>query len=233
MLSSARLRRQAGMSLVELMVGVTVGLFVVAGAGMLAANQLTSNRKLLLETQLQQDMRSSVDIITRELRRASFSLGAETWVWSPHTGSSPPIYQTIDNPTTNEVGFNYDRGPGEVSAAIAFNFGFRYEPTYHVLQTRLSTAGWQDLTDRRTVKVTAFNITDASTPATKLTCPKVCADGTDACWPTHQVRQYLVTMTAEAVSDPAVVRTLSTVVRVRNDIVRYNDALNPTQLCPA
>ena len=57
---------QRGMSLVELMVGITVGLFIVAAATTLMANQLSDNRKLLVETQIQQDLRASMDIITRQ-----------------------------------------------------------------------------------------------------------------------------------------------------------------------
>lgn len=62
--------RQRGLSLVELLVGISVGLFVLAGATLLLSTQLGDNRRLLLETQLQQDLRATMDIITRELRRA-------------------------------------------------------------------------------------------------------------------------------------------------------------------
>ena len=40
-------RAQRGMTLVELMVGITVGLFVVAAAATLMSAQLVDNRKLL------------------------------------------------------------------------------------------------------------------------------------------------------------------------------------------
>ena len=52
------------------MVGVAIGLFVVAAASMLVVTQLSDNRRLTLETQVQQDLRATADIITRELRRA-------------------------------------------------------------------------------------------------------------------------------------------------------------------
>jgi type IV pilus assembly protein PilW len=49
MLKSTRMRRgQRGLSIVELMVGVAIGLFVVAGAAMLLSTQLSDNRQLLL-----------------------------------------------------------------------------------------------------------------------------------------------------------------------------------------
>ena len=52
------------------MVGIALGLFVVAASTALVANQLGDNRRLLLETQVQQDLRASMDIITRQMRRA-------------------------------------------------------------------------------------------------------------------------------------------------------------------
>ena len=63
-------RSQRGLSLVELMVGIAVGLFVVAGAVMVVTTQLGDNRRLLLDAQLQQDLRATLDIVTREVRRA-------------------------------------------------------------------------------------------------------------------------------------------------------------------
>ncbi len=65
------------------MVGIAVGLFIVAGATMVVTTQLGDNRRLLLETQLQQDLRATADIITRELRRAGAEGSATSHVWAP------------------------------------------------------------------------------------------------------------------------------------------------------
>ena len=63
------------------MVGVAIGLFVVAAATMLVATQLSDNRRLMLETQVQQDLRATADIIARELRRAGHWAKARDGVW--------------------------------------------------------------------------------------------------------------------------------------------------------
>lgn len=240
-------RRQRGLSLVELMVGVTVGLFVVAAAGMLTANQLTGNRQLLLDTQIQQDLRAATDIVTRELRRASYSIGSETWPWGNGPTSTPLSFQEVNLPTAEQIDFNYDRGSGETDASLEYNFGFRWDSTAKVLQTRMSTASWQDLTDRRTLRITAFSVTDVSPPATRMTCPKLCrADGTDSvadpadpgvsletrCWPTHTMRVYEISIAGEAASDANIKRTLTSRVRMRNDRVNYKYTPDPTRMCP-
>lgn len=216
------------MSLVELMVGITIGLFVVAAAAMLAGSQLSENRRLLLEAQLQQDLRSSADIITRELRRAGFWSQSELGVWTPAVAPLPNPFAGVTMPVVTEVAYTYRRGPGQEGP-----YGFRLNAATNTIQTLLAAGGWQDLTDPRTLRITALTITPRPSADLVLPCSKLCADGTQACWPSLVVRQYTVAITAQAVHDTAIQRTLQTTVRLRNDQVRFNDPLNPTLYCPA
>ena len=223
-------RRQRGLSLVELLVGVAVGLFVVAGAAMVVGTQLGESRRLLLETQLQQDLRSSADIITRELRRAGFWSQSELGVWSPTATPSPNPFATVSMPVVTEVDYTYRRGPGQEGP-----YGFKLDTTTGSIKTLLATAGWQDLTDPRTLRITALTITPNNTTVLPpLPCPKACPApaGAQDCWPRLVIRSFDVTITGQAVHDSAVQRTLTTNVRLRNDNVQF-DPLNPTQYCPA
>lgn len=217
-----------GLSLVELMVGIAVGLFVVAAAAMLVSIQLNDNRRLLLETQMQQDLRAAADIITRELRRAGHWPIAAQFVWTP--GSPPQLnpYSDVDTGVASQVDFSYWRKPAEDGP-----FGFKQDGS--VLKTRLGQGGWQELTDGNTLRITAFTVTPRNPPAPplRLPCPKLCPDGTENCWPTLTVRELVVDITGEAVVDPAVRRSLRSVVRLRNDLVQFNVAGAPTQACPA
>lgn len=211
-------RRQRGLSLVELMVGIAVGLLVVAGATMVVANQLGDNRRLLLETQVQQDLRAAADIVTRELRRAGgWEDQARLGLWtSAAPGQLNP--QRAVSPSAapaTQVDYQYLRG------GVAPQLGFRLNNN-GVLQTLLGGA-WQDLTDARAVRITAFNVTPVSQvrqpPFDKVPCPSECPGGGTACWPTVTVRELVVDLTGQSVADPAVQRTLSTTVRLRNDLV--------------
>jgi type IV pilus assembly protein PilW len=214
-----------GLSLVELMVGIAVGLFVVAAAAMLVSTQLNDNRRLLLETQVQQDLRAAADIITHELRRAGHWPDAAQFVWIP--GSPPQLnpYSEV-NTAAGEVDFSYWRKPTEDGP-----FGFKQEGS--VLKTRLALGGWQELTDGNTLRITAFSVTPRDGPPTQLPCPNLCPDGTKDCWPTLTVRELVVDLTGQAVADPAVQRSLRSVVRLRNDLVQFNVPGAPTQACPA
>jgi type IV pilus assembly protein PilW len=208
-------RAQRGLSLVELMVGIAVGLFVVAAAAMLVSLQLNDNRRLLLETQVQQDLRAAADIITRELRRIGHWPDAAQFVWTEGAGVPPNNpYSNVDVDDPGKVEFSYWRRPAEAGP-----FGFKHEG--HVLKTLLGAGGWQELTDGNTLRITAFSVTprDDEEPPPRLTCPKLCADGTNACWPTLEVRVLDVNIEGRAASDPSVRRSLHSVVRLRNDRV--------------
>ncbi|MDP1901069.1 MAG: prepilin-type N-terminal cleavage/methylation domain-containing protein [Rubrivivax sp.] len=224
-------RPQRGLSLVEMMVGVAVGLIVVAGASMLMSTQLVENRRLLVETQIQQDMRASMDIITRELRRIgvqSEALALQT-LWVSGSGGvleneyalSPTA--TVSGVPVTDMGFGYWQ-PG----AGFRDWGFKLENG--TVKTLLSRGGWQELTDANVLNVTAFTITPRNSTLLRLPCPKLCPDGTTGCWPQVQVREFEVAMTAQARTVPGVDRSLSSNVRLRNDHVRFDPAA--AQICP-
>ena len=89
-------RPSLGLSIVELMVGIAISLFIVAGATVMMTSQLGDNRKLLLEAQIQQDMRSAMDMISRDIRRAGYWAQAYRQVWptaapmlNPYRGMTP------------------------------------------------------------------------------------------------------------------------------------------------
>ena len=65
-------RLQRGLSMIELMIGVTIALFLTAAGGALLVAQLRESRALLLETRLTQDLRTTVDLIVRDLRSAGY-----------------------------------------------------------------------------------------------------------------------------------------------------------------
>ncbi len=233
--SSTPRRRQHGMSLVELMVGITVGLFIVAAASTLMANQLSDNRKLLIETQIQQDLRASMDIITRQLRRAGAMDAAQAQnglgtaagagglrsLWSDVTLTANP---------SSDVEFRYYR-----NAADQGPYGFKLDASG--IKTFMQSgggagAGWQELTDINVMKVTAFTVQPVVVASPRLPCPKLCADLTAACWPQVEVRDYTVTILAEAKNDATVQRAMSSTVRLRNDSVRFNGAGAASPVCP-
>ncbi|MBI3153976.1 MAG: prepilin-type N-terminal cleavage/methylation domain-containing protein [Burkholderiales bacterium] len=221
-------RSQRGLSLVELMVGITVGLFVVAGATFVVSAQLGDNRRLLLETQLHQDLRATVDIVTREMRRAGATLAPEGMVWQQGSVPQPDAHQTVTLADGGrEVGFQFERAPG-----ITGPFGYRLDGG--VVKSRIGAAGWQELTDRAVMDVLAFTIATDFSPPQTLPCPRGCGgDPTDTtCWPQLTVRSYVVDITARSRADPAVQRRLTSRVRLGNDLLESRLGPGIGGLCP-
>ncbi len=219
-------RRQRGLSIVELMVGIAIGLIIVAGASVLLSGQIVENRRLIAETQVQQDLRSTADIISRELRRAG-SIGSDTFlaprIWLSGTITDPPanMHSAVLTPASgtgdDEVSFNYyPTGPGTDGP-----FGFRLDTARGVIETRLRAGGWQDLTDPGTIEVTGFQVERLDDTVMRVPCNKPCPDTTSNCWPTLNVRTLEITINARSRALPDVERSHRSRVRLRNEHLQF------------
>ena len=214
---------QRGLSLVEMMVGITVGLLVVAAATLMVTTQLGDNRRLLLETQMQQDLRATADIITRDLRRGGATRRPEVRVWregEPEILQGNFLFISPTSGSTSSVAFNYQRG--EAIGPYGFDL------LNGVVRTRLAGGGWQELTDRNVMTVDEFTVTVIPSTTIRLPCPNACSLPppvglpADYCWPELIVRNVTVRISGFAVSDPSVRRTIESETRLRNDFVRFN-----------
>ena len=217
---------QRGLSVVELMVGIAVGLFVVSAAVLMISTQLGDTRRLLLETQLQQDLRAASDIIARELRRASAWGSASMTIWRPGQTTnvtSNPFGAVTAQDEGAGIDFRYQRRPGEEGP-----YGFMVAEG-GILKSRLGLAGWQELTDADVMNVTQFNVELTDERSDPLPCPTACADGTTDCWPRVVTRTARIDIAAQARSDSQIQRTVTTYVRLRNDKVEFN---NGADICP-
>lgn len=238
--------QQRGLGLVELMVGITVGLIVAAGASMVAVNQINEHRRLMLETQIQQDLRAAADLIQQDLRRAGFRGLPEQGVWSPPsavgTSAEKPatvatanqFVEMVKTKDADEVSLTYLYAKEESTGvpADAEHYGIRWSKGKETLYVQIGSPGgagnWQPITDPESIRITDFNIDIESKPVDLPDfCDKPCSPavaGAPAC-PTYEVRRVKFTITAEAKHDAKVRRTLSNVGRMRADVINGN--------CPA
>ncbi len=211
------------------MVGVAIGLFVVAGAATVVATQLGDSRRLVTEAQIQQDLRATADIMTRELRRAGEWSNAANAVWSPGqpVGANPNDAVTV-----------VPNGEIDISWSGATALGFRWVAgPPGVLQLEDGAGNWQDLTDKTTLDITNFSAQVVATAtAPPLACTAYCQPplypaNSTVCWPTLEVRELQMQITGRSVSDPTVVRSIVSNVRLRNDRIVNNNGGGA--LCPS
>jgi type IV pilus assembly protein PilW len=175
---SAPQRRQRGMSIIEMLVGVVVGLLVVAGASKLMIDSFGENRRLLLETRVNQDLRAAADLIARDIRRAGYWTNAGSGVFSAAgaTATANPYIGVVVSSTTpaqgsvvthsDSVGYQFAR---DTNNEVDFPelAGFRLTDD-GVLEFRNDPADdterWLPMTDPKVVLVTNLTITPLATP---------------------------------------------------------------------
>lgn len=217
MLKRAPAAPRRGLSIVEMLVGVAVGMVVLGGALTLFARNLGGSRQLLLETRLNQDLRAAADLVTRDLRRAGYwgnaIQGTLAIGTSAVTAQNP--YRSVTTPSGSEIAYEFSQGTENDLLDTGETFGFRLNNG--ALQMQSAAGTWTSLTDNTAVNITGFTITPTvTTLSLGYLCPKTCGAGTPNC-PTVAVRSYAVTLQGQSVKDANVVRSLRSVVRVRND----------------
>jgi type II secretory pathway component PulJ len=217
-------RTARGLSIVELLVGIAVGLFVLAGAALVATNQITDNRRLLLETQIQQDMRTAMDIIVRDIRRSGYRFKAETLPAVgapalPPNGYSPAGALVAGEPLLYTYSVKAMSGDNGVADAEDFR-GFKEEDG--IIKVQLGKDNWQPLTDGEVVSIKALSAEEKKTETLLPTaaCGTPPCKSSAGCGDARVVSRIIqLTMVGEARHDKSIERTLKSAVRVRNDEV--------------
>ena len=237
----SRVLRTRGLSIVEFMVGIAVGLFVVGGTAKLFVDYLGSNRNLLLETRVNQDLRAAADLVVRDLRRAGYWRNATAGICDV-AGCLPASnpYRTVDY-TSGVLTYSYSKDNVDTLDLSTEAFGVKRDVVSGKGVLQLQTAGgWQTITDPGTLDIPSTNgLTITPTAARvvdlwdecpclfELTCTKnqflVTNPSTGASGiyyanrPRIAIRQYDLRLRAQSSTDPKIVREIRELVRVRND----------------
>lgn len=232
-------RPPRGVSIVELMVGITIGLFILAAATVMLTSQLADNRRLLLEAQVQQDLRATADLIARDIRRAGYWAQSYRQVWPASAAATNPYgAMTLRAADAGSTQVIYDRSTDEEGGAVSIGtddnlvdaqagrprerVGFQLGSSNDAgtIEYMVGANNWQSLTDPAVLNVTRFDVVltpqDRQVPC-GVQCPALGANGCPL-WQT--TRDVTITIVAQAVHDANVRRSLSDSLRLRNDLIR-------------
>lgn len=228
-------RQQHGLSLVEILVALVLGLLLVSAVATLLVSHIAEHRRMLAEVRLMQDLRAAADLVTRDLRRAGYWGRAEQAVADGTQPPPPPnpyagVWPDAQAGTTAALGYSYSRDDAEDGQSSSNErFGFRLNARTHVLEMRLGGAAitpdagdsWQPLTDPNAILVTQFAVTNTQHNLSLLEhCPTpVCASGSTTCPPRLQLSMLAVEIGATDPRDRSLTRVLRTQVHTRNDLV--------------
>ncbi|MBP6300179.1 MAG: prepilin-type N-terminal cleavage/methylation domain-containing protein [Arenimonas sp.] len=120
--------KSRGMSLVELMIAMAIGLVVIGSVLSFTMSSLNTNSEYVQATRLSQELRNTMDFVTRELRRAGYdeNVGSYPARYAVSGLVTPTFSKIFVTPTC--VLFAYDRTggtPGTVDLARGEIRGFR------------------------------------------------------------------------------------------------------------
>ena len=100
--------RSRGFSLVELMVGMVIGLIVVGAVTALVLSMMRSNRQTLQSTRLNQELRATLAVIANDLKRARSV--DDPFTIATAAGGNP--FEMINSATPGCIRYGYAGAPG-------------------------------------------------------------------------------------------------------------------------
>ncbi len=148
---------ERGETLIGLLVGLAVGLVVLAAGTQMLGQHLRGHRLNLQSSHLQHDLRTAMDWMTRELRRAQYV--ADAWQTRSPTTCNDTFCDGLEDFSIEGdwIDFSHDRnhnGAQDDDECMGFRLSDK------ALMARRSCSGsgnWLPLTDRNSLEVTALS----------------------------------------------------------------------------
>ena len=167
------LNSQRGYTLLELMIGLGIGAFLLSSSVYMYSIFVKSSYDLLAATRLDHELRTSMTLMLQDIRRAGYSAATIGDIKSG-ANNNPFMAAGVDLsvPVSTCVLFSYDRNSDGVLPALnsgASDERYGYRLSAATLQTRdesdisfsCNAGTWHDLTNNSLVEITnlAFTLT--------------------------------------------------------------------------
>ena len=181
---------QSGFSLVEFLVGSTIGMILLSAAALLWAEYTRMHHGWVQEARLDHDLRASARLLISHLRRAGYWASPASHRLNPYaelqfTEKGILFYTSRDATENHQIDAN------EV-------FGIRLKKD--VLEFALGTQNWQALTDPHALRIRSFELRpawpmiDCDTPSEALVLQLVIVAESSARIPLIRRHEALVTL---------------------------------------
>lgn len=202
-------KKQRGMSLVEILVGLSMGLIITVAVLGIFTNSIDSSQRILETGKLERDLNAIMDGIVADVQRTGY--------WSNATSSNTnPFFASGTDIATNAAGncvtFAYDRDQ-DGSVADTDRFGYRlgtntiqFRPAGSTADCSAAPNNWVDLTDPNTIVITAFTTALTTVPINPST-------GTD----TINYRTLTITISAYLTTNSATTKTITRAIKIYNN----------------
>jgi len=221
----ARGGRQGGFTLMESMVSLALSLVVTSAMVMLMANSLGATTRIVQMTQLADELRNAMSMMTRDVRRANYSLNAAYCYANSDCGIDGSANQFADIDVTDGscITFGLDRN-FDGNAANDDAGGFRRVETGGVGRIEMwvggnapncaaaNDANWVAVTDPDFVDVTMFAVNDDASFSGSVS-------GEAGSTITQRTREIQVQIEGRLIRDNTITRRIEDVIKARNDVI--------------
>jgi len=219
--------RQRGASLMEVLIAMSVSLVVTAAMVALMANSLGTTGRIIKMTKLSDDMRTTMQMMSRDVRRTSYNSNSMYCYANRDCGSDGAATLAADitiNGTNDCFTFLTDRDHDGDSTENAAG-GFRRVTTLGVgviemwtgdeapdCDVDAGTDSWVQVTNPENMDIFAFTVDDDLSYALEIF-----NDGTTSL--SQRVRKIRMNMRGRLVVDNTIIRRIEDVIAVRNDLL--------------
>lgn len=222
--------KQNGLTITELLIALTISMFVTLGILGAFSSSLFGSQQLLEKARLDRDLQVAMDMIVSDIQRAGYWSSAST---TSTVTANPFMASTVDlvvngTVTTPHPGITltsngncimlaYDKDGGstlqddEEFGYQLRNNAIEYRPAGASFPANCSPtpANWEQLTDPNFITVTAFTITKTNV-ATDI-------DSSGAGVDTVNNRTITITLTGQLANDSTTTKTITRTVNVSNN----------------
>lgn len=218
----AQPKNQRGLGLMEMMVSMVLSLLAVTTMVVLMANTLGSGATTIQMSRLTQELRASMQLMSRDLRRANYHSSFLNCFANVDCRDDLNIAAHIDSIHINADGncFWYwlDRD-GDADLSNDPVGGFRYSTIDGIGVIQMRTTGnsaavcdddtdWELITDPNTVEITGFNVSNSDSYTEMLS----------AAGDVQIVEKIRLNINGRMANNPAIQREIQDLILIRNDI---------------
>ena len=216
---------QSGASLMEILVAMSISLVVTAAMVGLMSNSLSNTAKIINMTKLTDDLRIAMLLMSRDLRRSSYSADAVNCFGNPDCGTDGSVSLPGDvtiNGDNDCVTFLLDRDhDGDATENDAGGFRLASSNGVGLLQMWIggsapdctsTDADWAAITDSSNMEITAFSVDD------DLSYTEVIYDNGFGVQMFQKVRKLRLSIDGRLLLDSSIHRSVADVIKLRNNI---------------
>jgi len=220
---------QSGFTLIEAMIGMALSMIVVTSMVGLMSSSLGSASRVIQMSQLADDLRNTMSMVTRDMRRANYNANAYLCFANSDCavdGTTNQVGVVTINTNNDCLIFNLDRDQnGDGTADGAGGFRRSVDGTAGFIEMWVGDAtpsctgthaDWIGLTDPDFVDVTLFSIDDQF-PGSESFTGSVIEEGGGTL--NQTTRQIKVQIAGTLVLDDNISRSIEDTINVRNDYI--------------